>query len=553
MPAAGETTASACPMTLAVGLGMFLSISMMIQTKSSSRKEQARERASERATLRKFRTKKMYEHGSFLTAVDDNLSLAHKAAVDEHLKTVDAKSGSGRVENNERIGRELILARDKHMGPNVSVFYKQDGGLVVTSGKGSKMIDVDGAQYLDCCNNVAHVGHAHPTVVRAGQEELAKIQTNSRFLNPVQQRYIAKLLATFPPELDTVYLVNSGSEANDLALRMSREHAARRGVARPEDIICMDSAYHGHTQALVDISPYKWYQALGKKDYQPASTHVAPLPDGYRGKYPLGQTEECGRLYAQDVVDLCNATGGVGTFIAESVIGCGGQVMPPPSYLALCYAAVRAKGGVCIADEVQTGFGRSGTHFWAFESHGVVPDIVSVGKPMGNGYPVAAVICRREVAESFASTGIEYFNTYGGNSVACAVAEAVLDTIHAEKLQKNALVVGEHTIQKLQALKKQHSWIGDVRGCGLFLGVEFINPSAKGEGKNSSSSPVPYSKLTKFIVDHMRYDKVLVSRDGPDENVIKIKPPLVFSVEDADTLVCALESALRSARRLGVF
>lgn len=218
---------------------------------------------------------------------------------------------------------------------------------------------MDGNKYLDCCNNVACCGHAHPTVVKAGQDELANIQTNGRFLNPVQQRYLAKLLATFPPELNTIYLVNSGSEANDLAMRIAQEHAKRQGIAAKWDhTICLDSAYHGHTKTLVDISPYKWYQAVDDNDYQPSSTHVAPLPDGYRGKYPLGQTEECAAKYAEEIDQLVKATGGIGTFIAESIVGCGGQVVPPPTYLQRCYEAVRAGGGVCIADEVQTGFGR---------------------------------------------------------------------------------------------------------------------------------------------------------------------------------------------------
>eukprot|EP01033_Poteriospumella_lacustris_P004996 gene4998-3570_t len=309
-------------------------------------------------------------------------------------------------DTNTKVGKELISLRDKQMGPNVSVFYKQDGGLVITSGSGVFMRDIDGNLHLDCCNNVACVGHAHPNVVRAGQQELANIQTNGRFLNPIQQRYVTKLLETFPPELNTVYLVNSGSEANDLALRIARAHTK---AARPQDVIVLDSAYHGHTQAIVDISPYKWYQAIDGKNYQPSTTHVAELPDGFRGKYRLGQTEYCGELYAREIQEIVNGPdGGVGTFIAESIVGCGGQVVPPPGYLRRCYEAVRAKGGVCIADEVQTGFARAGTHFWMFQEHGVVPDIVTCGKPMGNGYPVAAVICRREVAQSFAASGWYY-------------------------------------------------------------------------------------------------------------------------------------------------
>jgi ethanolamine-phosphate phospho-lyase len=346
-----------------VGTGLFLG-SVMVSIARNRTVGKAKRGLSQRANAK----------GSFLLQTSQELSEAAKAA---------SMLNMGKISENKsnELGKELIAQRDKQMGPNVSVFYKQDGGLVVTSGTGSYMRDVDGNLYLDCCNNVACVGHAHPSVVAAGQRELANIQTNSRFLNPVQQRYLTKLLATFPPELNTVYMVNSGSEANDLALRIARAHTTAK---RPKDTIVLDSAYHGHTQALVDISPYKWYQAVDGKNYQPSTTHVVSCPDGFRGRFRYGNTERSSQLYAQEVEDIVySESGGVGVFIAESIVGCGGQVVPPPGYLQRCYAAVRAQGGVCIADEVQTGFARTGTHFWMFQAHGVVPDIVTLGKPMG--------------------------------------------------------------------------------------------------------------------------------------------------------------------------
>jgi len=482
--------------------------------------------------LRPMSTLTKHATGSFLLQTGSEKSVAASIA----------KSGSAGL--NSEIGHLLIALREKQLGPNISTFYKQDGGLVITHGEGVHMIDIDGNRHLDCCNNVACVGHAHPAVVEAGQSELAKIQTNGRFLNPVQQRYLDKLLKTFPPELNTVYMVNSGTEANDLALRIAREHTK---AARPQDVIVLDSAYHGHSQTIVDISPYKWYQATNYKNYQPKTTHVVSSPDGFRGKYRYGQTEDSARLYALEVEALVNGPeGGVGTFIAESIVGCGGQIVPPPTYLKRCYEAVRAKGGVCIADEVQTGFGRSGTNFWMFQAHGVVPDIVTFGKPMGNGYPVAGVVCRREVAESFASTGIEYFNTYGGNSVACRIAEAVLDTIVAEDLQGNALRVGNYLTQQLLPLVDKYDWVGEVRGHGLFQGIEFVKTK-------KTQKLEPHADLTKFLVDFMRYERVIVSRDGPDANVIKFKPPLVFSKENVDTLVSSLERGLEAAKTVGIF
>jgi len=470
--------------------------------------------------------------GSFLLKTPNALSAAAQLSM---KNGTDSSTGGG--------DHELIKLRDKQVGPNVSVFYKQDGGLVVLSGEGCYMKDIDGNKHLDCCNNVASVGHAHPYVVNAGCNELKKIQTNSRFLNPVQQRYLTKLLSTFPKELNKVYLVNSGSEANDLALRIARSYATAKCK---DDVIVLDSAYHGHTQSLVDISPYKWYQAIDGKNYQPKTTHVAPLPDSFRGKYKGGQTEAVGLKYAKDVEDIVKKTGGVGVFIAESIVGCGGQVVPPPSYLKKSYEVVRAAGGVCIADEVQTGFGRCGSHYWGFQYHGVIPDIVTCGKPMGNGYPVAAVICRSELADAFASSGIEYFNTYGGNSVACTIAEAVFDTIVNEKLQENCLIVGNYLTDKMKKLLEKYDWVGDVRGVGLFQGIEFIKSR-----KNNNLEP--HADLCKFVVDFLRYQRVIVSRDGPDENVIKVKPPMVFSKTDVDTLVEGMDKALSAAVTLGIF
>jgi 4-aminobutyrate aminotransferase-like enzyme len=419
------------------------------------------------------------------------------------------------------------------------MFFKADGGVAATRGSGCSIFEPDGTEYLDCANNVAGCGHSHSTVVAAGVAELQNIQTNGRFLHPLREKYVSRLLETLPEELDTLYLTNSGSEANDLALRMARAYSTS---PNPEDVICIDAAYHGHTQSLVNISPYKWRQCDNGRagEYHKEGVHIVSVPDTFRGPYQSGQE------YADEVKYIVSATGGVGAFIHESIMGCGGQIVMPDGYLPEAYKAVRDAGGLVIADEVQTGFGRAGNHFWQFQEYGVVPDIVTMGKPMGNGYPIGAVAVRREVAEAFASSGIEYFNTFGGNSVACAIADGVLDAIEQDGMQNNAKVVGGYLADRMNNLKKLKGageWVGDVRGHGLFQGIEFVQ----------KSSLVPHEKLCRFVVDYLKYEKIITSRDGPDGNVLKIKPPLVFSLDNVDRLVNGIESALIAADESGCF
>eukprot|EP00546_Thalassionema_frauenfeldii_P021846 CAMPEP_0178906144 /NCGR_PEP_ID=MMETSP0786-20121207/6664_1 /TAXON_ID=186022 /ORGANISM="Thalassionema frauenfeldii, Strain CCMP 1798" /LENGTH=597 /DNA_ID=CAMNT_0020577823 /DNA_START=128 /DNA_END=1921 /DNA_ORIENTATION=+ len=512
-------------LTFMIPSGIFSSLYFALRVDvKKNRAAKVDSKEGKKTTMRKQNRK--HARGSFLLHTDPK----------ELSKTIkSARMSMKQIETDTKLielGRELISKRSKSLGPNVSCFYADEGGLVITKGEGSYLIDPAGNRYLDCCNNVAAVGHSHPKVVKAGINALSEIQTNSRFLHPSHQRYIDKLLNTFPAELDTVYLVNSGSEANDLALRIARAHADVQGIAtKPNDVICLDSAYHGHTQSLVEISPYKWYQNIDGKDYKGPHTHVVSLPDTFRGKH-RGWNKETGLAYSNEVKDIVEETNGVGVFIAESVVGCGGQVCLPPGYLAECYDVVRGNGGVVIADEIQTGFARSGEHFWHFQTYGVVPDIVSFGKPCGNGYPIAGVVCKREVAESFAKSGIEYFNTYGGNSVACSIAESVLDVIEEENLLKNANDIGKYIVDGLLRLQNDYDCIGDVRGQGLFLGIEFV--------VSRQHDLRPDAEVCKFVVDFLRYQRIIVSRDGPDHNVIKIKPPLVWQKTEADTLLALL-------------
>lgn len=398
------------------------------------------------------------------------------------------------------------------------------------------MFDERGNRYLDCINNVAHVGHCHPSVVRAGQEQMALVSTNNRFLHDDLVICAHRLASLLPEPLSVCFLVNSGSEANDLALRLAQTHTGNK------DIICLDHAYHGHLTSMIDISPYKFNKpnGPGKKDW----VHVAPCPDVYRGKYRETDYpgEDLGELYANDVRGICQNLKtqgkGVCAYIAESLMSVGGQILPPQNYFRNVYRHVREHGGVCIADEVQVGFGRVGSHMWAFQMYGedVVPDIVTVGKPMGNGHPVAAVITTPAIAASFKNTGIEYFNTYGGNPVSCAIANEVMNVIERENLQKNALIVGNYLISELRKLAHRWQIIGDVRGAGLFVGIELVQDRI---------TRTPATEEARYVVASMRDKKVLISSDGPDDNILKLKPPMVFNIENANHLIYLLDEVLQ--------
>lgn len=436
-----------------------------------------------------------------------------------------------------RSNSELLEARRRHLGPSLSVSYRDP--LKIVRGSGQYLFDEDGRRYLDCVNNVCHVGHCHPRVVEAGQRQMALLNTNTRYLHDNIVEYALRLTATLPDrlpdrladqpseQLSVCYFVNSGSEANELALRLARAHTGGR------EVIALEHAYHGHTQALIDVSHYKFAGPGGQG--KPQHTHVAPLPDAYRGAHRGSGTAAAyvGEL-AAIIAGREELGSGPATFIAESISGCGGQVFFPEGYLAAAFEAVRAAGGVSIADEVQVGFGRVGSHIWSFEAQGAEPDIVTMGKPIGNGHPMAAVITTPEIADSFA-TGMEYFNTFGGNPVSCAIGLAVLDVIRDEGLQQNALEVGRHLLVGLRELKGRHDIIGDVRGQGLFLGVELVDDRA---------TLAPAASAASDLVEAARQRGVLLSTDGPHHNVIKIKPPMVFTRENADQLVAVIDEVL---------
>lgn len=428
----------------------------------------------------------------------------------------------------DRCGLEEILKlRKSSLGPSLSISYQRP--LKIVRGFRQYLYDETGRTFLDAVNNVPHVGHCHPRVVKAAQEQIAVLNTNTRYLHDNLVHYAERLQERLPEPLRVFFFVNSGSEANDLALRLARTYTGAK------DMIVVDGAYHGHLTSLIEISPYKFDGPGGPG--RPPFTQKVIMPDLYQGPYRAGDPD-AGAKYAAHVSEAVERIHKEGRkpagFICESLLSCGGQIVLPENYLREAFRRVREAGGVCVADEVQVGFGRVGTHFWGFETQCVIPDIVTMGKPIGNGHPLAAVVTTREVADAFA-TGMEYFNTYGGNPVSCAVGLAVLDVIEEEKLQENALVVGGRLKAGLEKLKEKHALIGDVRGLGLFVGVELVL-----DRKTRARATLHAA----YIAERMREEGILLSTDGPFRNVLKIKPPMVFSASDADLLVAVLDKIL---------
>jgi len=402
----------------------------------------------------------------------------------------------------------LPQRRSERLGANLSLSYQRP--LHIVRGHLQYLYDHEGRRYLDAVNNVPHVGHQHERVVRAGQRQMAVLNTNTRYLHPNIVALSEALLATLPPELEVCYFVNSGSEANELALRMARTATGR------QDTLVVEAGYHGNTAACIAVSSYKFdgRGGFGALPY----IHRLPLPDPYR----IPNTEILAQMRG-----ILDQSPPLAAFIHESILSCGGQLMPPPGYFSEIYKKVQAAGGLCIADEVQTGLGRVGKHCWAFQLHGLTPDIVTLGKPLGNGHPIAAVAVRRDIAEAFAN-GMEYFNTFGGNPVSCAIAQEVLNVVHDENLQANAEAVGNYLLGQLRQLQTVYPLIGDVRGSGLFLGLELVADT------HSRQAAAPQAG---WLVNRLRERGVLLSTDGPKHNVIKIKPPMCITRANVDFLV----------------
>ena len=428
------------------------------------------------------------------------------------------------LEKNTAISNdEIINYRKQHLGKGLSLQYKTP--IKMVRGSGQFLMDQFGRKYLDTVNNVAHVGHENYSVVKAGQNQMALINTNSRYLHENINELAKELIETLPPELNVLHFVNSGSEANELAIRMVKSATGQK------DFIASEIGYHGNSNVCIDISSYKFDGKGGHG--APEYTQIFPLPDSFRGKYRGKNTASDYAKEVEKCIENIQQKGrNVGGLIIEPIISCGGQIELPEGFLAEAYKLVRNAGGICISDEVQTGVGRMGKTFWGFQLHNVIPDIVTIGKPLGNGHPVAAVACTQEVADKFAN-GMEYFNTFGGNPVSCAIATEVLRTVKRDKLQENALRVGEFLKSELKQLALKFPIIGEVRGQGLFLGIELVDSNLK-----------PLANQTDYLANRMKDHGILMSTDGPDNNVLKIKPPIVFTKENAEELIFYLHKIL---------
>lgn len=422
---------------------------------------------------------------------------------------------------------EIVAARKASLLPNLSISYAEP--IKFVRGEGAWLIDDRGRAYLDCFNNVCHLGHVHPDVVEAITKQAWKLNTNTRYLHDTIVTYAEKLTATLPAGLAVASLSCSGSEANSLALRMARAQTGRN------EAIVLDWAYHGTTPELIELSPYKYKRKGGKG--RPAHVFEAVIPDSYRAPAEWAVDDHAERFaesVAEQISTMTREGRSPGLFIAESIPSVAGQVFLPEGYLSRVYAMVRATGGICVADEVQVGFGRVGSHWWAFETQGVVPDIVTMGKPIGNGHPMAALVTTKEIATSF-NNGMEYFNTFGGNPVSCAAGLAVLEVIERDGLRQNAAEIGTYLVSRFKELQARYEVIGDIRGMGLFLGIELVT---------DRKSKDPATALARRINDGMRARGVLIGTEGPHDNVLKMRPPMIFSRANADHLVSVLEDTL---------
>jgi 4-aminobutyrate aminotransferase-like enzyme len=423
--------------------------------------------------------------------------------------------------------QDLLQRRYRVLGKRAPLFY--DEPLHLVRGEGVWLYDAEGRRYLDAYNNVPHVGHCHPRVSDAIARQASQLNTSTRYLHENIVAYGERLVSTFDASLPMVMFCCTGSEANELALRMARECTGNMGI------ICTAHSYHGNTAAVVQVSSF-----LSTAEQRGRYVRTIPVIDPYRERGDMSEDELATR-YADEVQKAIDAFEADGVRVAGllmcSGLSCEGLPDVPAAYLARAVEKVRRAGGVYISDEVQGGFARFGSHFWGHQKLGVTPDIVTMGKPMGNGHPLAGVVARRELMEDFAERNPMYFNTFAGNPVSCAAGMAVLDVIADEGLQGNAQTVGRYVLDMLRGLANKHSAIGDVRGSGLFFAVEMVEDRV---------AKTPAGGVTHRVVNAMRERGVLISRIGVHDNILKIRPPMPFSTAHADQLIDTLDAVLCS-------
>lgn len=417
--------------------------------------------------------------------------------------------------------RDLVERRQRVLGQPYRMFYQEP--VHFERANGVRLYDADGKAYLDAYNNVPCVGHCHPRVVAAIADQAARLNIHTRYLDEGIIAYAEQLLSHFPAETNRLMLTCTGSEANDLALRIACNHTGGTGF------IVTANAYHGISHAIAAMSP-----SLGPNVPLARDVRTVAAPDPRLA----GSLEEVGAFFEREVRTAIASMERHGirpaALLVDTIFSSDGVFAEPAGFLAGAAAAIREAGGLFIADEVQAGFGRMGSHMWGFERHGLVPDLVTMGKPMGNGYPIAGVVAREDVLERFAREA-RYFNTFGGNPVACAAATAVLDILRDEGLQANASRVGMRLKAGFEALAKRHPAIGEVRGQGLFLGVDILD----GNG-------FPSPRTAGELVNALRRRRVLISASGPLGHVLKVRPPLPFSMSDADELVQVCDEVMAS-------
>ncbi|MHA1547574.1 MAG: aminotransferase class III-fold pyridoxal phosphate-dependent enzyme, partial [Alphaproteobacteria bacterium] len=417
--------------------------------------------------------------------------------------------------------------RRRYFGDNVKLSYRRP--VMFVRGWQHYLFDVWGRPYLDAYNNVPHVGHAHPRLQAVAAEQLKRMNSNTRYLHPAQAAFAEKLLSKMPENLSVCFFVNSGSEANELALRLVRAHTGGK------DMITPDHGYHGNTTGAIDISAYKFNRPGGTG--RPDWVQLVDVADEYRGAFRRDVPDRAEKFAAgvdQAIVRISERGGQLAGFIAETLPSVGGQIIPPAGYLASVYNKIRAAGGLCIADEVQTGLGRLGAHYFGFEQQVAKPDIVVLGKPIGNGHPIGVVVTTRTIADSFAN-GVEYFSTFGGSTLSCVIGKTVLDIVDDEGLQENARVIGRRLLDGLRHLQDQHPCIGDVRGVGFFIGVELVT---------DRDSRDPATQIADHVVNRLRDQRVLIGVEGPHDNVLKIRPPLTMDDDGVDQLLTVLDHVL---------